>query len=172
MLDTWQADRSTGISSCIPGCISDFRNKGLRRREGGFCSVLSTEYSVQNTPSYNDLFIGVNPLLSARMVPSTSTARLQVWPGRVSSTCIYIQALAGQGQPRLGFVRSTYTQVSTFSTFSLSAPLYDLSNPQPRFFTADALSVPHMANDRFPTKDTLQGKISTVVPSLTCYFSS
>jgi hypothetical protein len=36
------------------------------------------------------------------MVPSTSNARLQAWPGRVSSTCIYIQALAGQGQPPLG----------------------------------------------------------------------
>jgi hypothetical protein len=116
------------------------------------------------------MFIGVKPLLSARMVPSTSTARLQVWPGRVSSTCIYIQALAGQGQPGLGFVRSTYTQVHS-PPLSL-APPSDLSNTQPRFFTADALSVPHMANDRLPAKDTLQGKVSMVVPSLTCYFSS
>jgi hypothetical protein len=59
---------------------------------------------------------------------------------------------ARPGQPSL---RSTYLSPLCLS---FPPPMDDLSNPQPRFFAVGA-------NDRFPTKTTLQG-VSTVVPSL------
>lgn len=99
----------------------------------------------------------------AGIVPSTPNARLQAWPGRVSSTSIYIQALPD----KVNQVWELYGIHTCLALLALlSSPLYDLSNPQPRFFTVDAHSVPHMANDRFPAQNTLQGSlVPTVVPS-------
>lgn len=143
-------------------CISDFvrmrRGAGMYSDHGRLQYSTESPYRSRERPYAILAFIGghFSPVCTkAGVVPCTSSARLQAWPGRVSSTCIiYIQTLLDQGQPSLGVVRSTCLS----PLFSLVLPMDDLSNPQPRFFTVDA-------HDRFPTKTTMQD-ISTVVPSL------